>query len=76
MRPPRGPKELSETPKTLQEASTGGPSLCVLPTFLIEAIPLGIVSGWAGGVTFLVATALQRAGGERGSGARAGLISY
>eukprot|EP00959_Pyramimonas_sp_CCMP1952_P226824 4742506-Pyramimonas_sp.AAC.1 len=41
-RPPRDPKKLSEVPKTLQEASTGGPFLCVLHTFLIEAIPLGI----------------------------------
>eukprot|EP00959_Pyramimonas_sp_CCMP1952_P262295 5484853-Pyramimonas_sp.AAC.1 len=38
-RPPRGPDQLSEAPETLQEASTGGPFLCVLPASLIEAIP-------------------------------------
>eukprot|EP00959_Pyramimonas_sp_CCMP1952_P285152 5962146-Pyramimonas_sp.AAC.1 len=41
--------------------------LCALPTSLIEAIPLGIVSGWASGVTFLacgLAKQLDKPGSE------------
>eukprot|EP00959_Pyramimonas_sp_CCMP1952_P225717 4719952-Pyramimonas_sp.AAC.1 len=57
--PPRGPQDAREAqespntapraPKSVPRALQEGPFLCLLPTFLIEAITLGIVSGWAGG---------------------------
>eukprot|EP00959_Pyramimonas_sp_CCMP1952_P192106 4016827-Pyramimonas_sp.AAC.1 len=61
---PRAPQSV---PKALQER----PFLCVLSPSLIEAIPVNIVSGWAGVDTFRYAGARSESNAVQAAAGRA-----